>query len=169
MQPLADNQYVINNTLIFPDLIKADNLQDNEEYVSYDVESLFTSIPVDETIDYICDQIYVHKKLAPFCKKRLTFKRLLQRLTKECVFSFNDELIKQIDGCPMGGSLSVVFSGIFMAKMEHDVVYPHHPPFYKRYVDDIITRRIYPHHPRLFILITRVSLGEFMLITRAFL
>ena len=76
--------------------------------VSYAVESLFTSIPVDEIINYICDQIYVHRKLPPFCAKRFPFKRLLQRLTKECVFSFNDTLIKQIDGCPMGGTLSVV-------------------------------------------------------------
>ena len=109
--------------------------------MSYDVESLFTSIPVDETIEYILDEIYVNKKLKPFCKKRLTFKRLLERLAKECVFSANERLIKQIDGCSMGGVLSVVFSGIFMAKMENDVVGPANPVFYDRFVDDIYTRR----------------------------
>ena len=41
----------------------------------------------------------------------------------------------------MGGSLSVVFSGIFMAKMEADVVDPLNPEFYKRYVDDIYSLR----------------------------
>ena len=121
--------------------MKSVNLSHSEEFVSYDIESLFTSIPVDETIEYICDRIYVHNKFAPFCKKRLTFKRLLQRLTKECVFSFNNELFKQIDGCPMGGSLSVDFAGIFMAKMEEEIVKPYNPLFYKRYVDDIITKR----------------------------
>ena len=40
----------------------------------------------------------------------------------------------------MGGSLSVVLAGIFMAKMECDVVQPYQPQFYKRYVDDIITK-----------------------------
>ena len=141
LQPLAVNDYVINNTLEFPGHIKGMSMKEDEEDVSYDVESLFTSIPVDETIEYILDEIYVRKKLKPFCKKRLTFKRLLERLTKECVFSVNDRLIKQIDGCPMGGSLSVVFSGIFMVKMETDVVNPIAPIFYERYVDDVYTRR----------------------------
>ena len=108
--------------------------------MSYDVESLFTSIPVDLTIEYILDEIYVEKKLKPFYKKRLIFKRLLERLAKG-VFSVNDRLIKQIDGCSMGGSLSVVFAGIFMAKMEADVVSPIKPIFYERYVDGVFTRR----------------------------
>ena len=37
------------------------------KYVSYDVDSLFTSIPLGETIDFILDEIYVRKKLEPFC------------------------------------------------------------------------------------------------------
>ena len=32
-----------------------------EEYVSYDVVSLFTNIPLDETIDYVIENIYTHK------------------------------------------------------------------------------------------------------------
>ena len=44
-------------------------LQDDEEDVSYDIESLFTNIPIEETINYITDQIYVHRKLTPICSK----------------------------------------------------------------------------------------------------
>ena len=44
-------------------------LQGDEEDVSYDAESLFTNIPIQETINYIIDQIYVHKKLTPICSK----------------------------------------------------------------------------------------------------
>ena len=40
----------------------------DEEDVSYDAESLFTNIPIKETIDYICDEIYNRKKLKPICK-----------------------------------------------------------------------------------------------------
>ena len=32
-------------------------LQDDQEDVSYDVESLFTNFPIEETISYIIDQI----------------------------------------------------------------------------------------------------------------
>ena len=45
-------------------------------------------------------------------------------------------MIKQIDGCPMGGPLSVVFSDIYMCKIEEEVVKPLKSIFYKRYVND---------------------------------
>ena len=41
----------------------------------------------------------------------------------------------------MGGPLSVIISNIFMTKLEKTVVVPEKPAFYKRFVDDIITRR----------------------------
>ena len=41
----------------------------------------------------------------------------------------------------MGGSLSGVLSGIFMRKLEADVVEPERPILYVRYVDDIYCRR----------------------------
>ena len=44
-------------------------LQDDKKDESYDVESLFTNIPIEETINYIIDQIYAHKKLMPICSK----------------------------------------------------------------------------------------------------
>ena len=62
-------------------------------------------------------------------------------MTKESVISANNHLIKQIDGCPMGGPTSVVFSDICMCKMEEDVVKPLKPIFHKRYVDDTYVKR----------------------------
>ena len=54
----------------------------------------------------------------------------------ECVFSPNNRKIKQIDGCPMGGLISVVLLDICVCKMEEDIVAPSKPLFYKRYVHD---------------------------------
>ena len=56
--------------------------------------------------------------------KQLIFKRLLERLCIGSIFSVNNELIKQIEGCPMGGSISVVMANIYMAKLENDLVKP---------------------------------------------
>ena len=115
-------------------------LLDDEEDVSYDIESLFTSIPIDETIEYVCDEIYKNGKLEPMCKRSI-FKKLLLKLTKECTFSANDKLFKQIDGVSMGGPASVVLAGCFVNKMERDVVVPLKPKFYRRFVDDTYNRR----------------------------
>ena len=54
-------------------------------------------------------------------------------------------LIRQVDGCPMGGPISVVFSNIFclnILRKEFDVVKPLKTKLYKRYVGDIYSKQI---------------------------
>ena len=133
--PLSKNEFSITDTLCFPELLKNGSNDECYEDVSYDVESLFKSILVQETKDYTLQRIYVRKEIKPSCKKSI-FKKLLLKLTKECVFSVNNWLIKQIDGCPMGGPISVIFTDIFVSKMEEHIVAPMKPPFSERYVDD---------------------------------
>ena len=69
LKPLAINKYTISDTLSFPDILRENLLDSNEKYVSYDVDSLFTSIPLGQTIDFLLEETYVRKKLEPFCKK----------------------------------------------------------------------------------------------------
>ena len=135
LKPLARNEFTISDTLAFPELLKNIENSDNYEDVSYDVESLFTSIPIKETIDYIIHKIYTKNVIEPMCKKWI-FKKSLIKLTKECTFLVNNWLIKRIDGCPMGGPISVVFADIYMCKMKDDVVAHIKPIFYKWHVDD---------------------------------
>ena len=63
-------------------------------------------------------------------------------MCKGCTFLADGKLIRQVDGCPMGGPISVVLSNIFCVKMEFDVVKPLKPNLYKRYVNDIYSKRI---------------------------
>ena len=139
LKPLTNNEFVINSTQDFPSMLNTVELSEDED-VSYDVESLFTNIPINKTIDFICDEIYIHKKLQPICKRSI-FQKLLLKLTTEYTFSVNEQLFKQIDVFSMGGTLSVVLSDYFMNKMEKDAVIPFKPKFYKRFVDDIYRRR----------------------------
>ena len=77
----------------------------------------------------VCDKISKEEILTPFCVKRLIFKRLLERLCFCNIFSVNNELIKQIEGCLMGGSISVVMVNIYMVKLGNDLVKPGNPIF----------------------------------------
>ena len=61
LQPLVQNNYVIKDTHTFAEIIKNGVLDPDEEYVSYDTDSLFTRTPVNETIDYIITEIYENK------------------------------------------------------------------------------------------------------------
>ena len=80
-----------------------------------------TNIPVLETINYIIEQIYLHNKITPICSK-LIFKRLLLKVATGFKFIYACSLNRQIDDSTMGGTSSVRFSRIYMAKMENEVV-----------------------------------------------
>ena len=141
LQPLAINKYTISNNLAFSDILTENPLDSNLEYVSHDLDSQFTSISLDETIDFIFDEVYNQKKLERFCKKSV-FKKLLNELCEGCTFSADGRLIRQVDGCPIGGSILVVHSNKFCVKMKSDVVKPLKPKLCKCYFHDIYSRQI---------------------------
>ena len=118
---MAENQHTIKNTLDFAGKLKDRTTDEDEIVVSYDVTSLFTEIPLDQTVNHTLDQIYKQHKL-PQIASRAILKRLLKGATHGTVFSFNGKLYKQEDGCSMGNPLSPTLANIFMCKLEEDVV-----------------------------------------------
>ena len=68
LKPLTKNEFIINNMQDFPAMLNNVPMSEDEEDISYDVESLFTNIPIKDTADLICEETYVHKKLEPICK-----------------------------------------------------------------------------------------------------
>ena len=62
LKPLTKNDLVITNIQQFPLMLSNVPLSEDEKDVSYNVESLFRNIPIKETIDFICDEIYNGKK-----------------------------------------------------------------------------------------------------------
>ena len=63
------------------------------------------------------------------------------KLATECTFKFNSRFLKQVDGCTLGGPLSVTFSDIYMVRMENDAVISSKPIFYHRFVGGIYSRQ----------------------------
>ena len=121
---MYQNEYSISDTQQFPDMLSnLPPLKDDEENVSCAVYSLFTNILLKDTIEYIIKLIYTHKKWKSIWSK-LIFKRLLLKLATECTYTFNHKFYKQIDGCTIGGPLSVTFSDKYMIKMDSAIVVP---------------------------------------------
>ena len=76
MGPLSKNEYPIVDTKKIPNMLALIlHLQDDEEDVPNDGESLFTHIPIEETINYLIKQFYIQKRLTPICSK-LIFRKL---------------------------------------------------------------------------------------------
>ena len=151
LKPLyQNNDFIIKNTHDFAQLIREQlPLEENEEYVSYDVELLFMNVSIHDTEKYILEEIYTHNKLLHICSK-LIFKRLLLKLATKSTYIFQSQLYKITDGCTRGSSLLVTFFNIYLTKLEKDQVKPLKPKFYRRFVDDVIRRRLKNTHNSLF-------------------
>ena len=84
---------------------------------SLDVDSFFTNIPLDETIDICVNQFFENTDTVEgFTKSEL--KQLLCLATKESYFIFNGLLYKHIDGVAMGSPLGPSFANAFLSYHE---------------------------------------------------
>ena len=110
--------------------------------VSFDVTSLFTNIPLHETINILLDKLFDNDTALFHGFNKDSFKKLLEIAVQDTHFLFNDKVFKQIDGVSMGSPLGPIMANAFMCsfeeKMLEDCPLSFRPLFYKRYVDDTI-------------------------------
>ena len=107
---------------------------------SLNVDSLFTNITLEETINICTNLIYDNVDVIEGINK-LEFKNLLSLATQESYFLFNDVLYKQKDGVAMGSPLGPTMANVFLSFYEvkwlEQCPNEFKPVFYRRYVDDI--------------------------------
>ena len=137
LTPLALNEYTIKDSFSFAEELS--NYDSNLVVASFDVESLFTNIPLQETIDLCVDLLFNNKpNIDKFTKT--DFHELLTVTLSESLILFNNEYYKQIDGVAMGSPLGPTFANIFLSYYEQiwlkNCPYEFKPVVYRRYVDD---------------------------------
>ena len=138
LSPLVPNDYSCKSTFYFVSPIKNANLS-RKFLVSYHVTSLFTNIPLQETIDIAINLILNHNPNLNITKKEL--KKLFLFATSQTHFIFNSKFYNQIDGVAMGSPLAPVLANIFMGFHESKWLNEYNLnklKFYLRYVDDIL-------------------------------
>ena len=100
---------------------------------SFDIESLFTNIPLLETCDIIENNS--HEGNYNLTIKIELFVKLLKIAVTESVFLFN-KYYKQVNGCPMGGplrpNLAIIFMCDFESKFLTNCLQEFKPVFYRR-------------------------------------
>ena len=105
--------------------------------VSYDVCSLFTNIPLSETIDIAVKLILENKKGLEFSENELT--KLFHFPMSQTHFYFHGKIFDQVDGVAMGSPLGTDLSNLFMGYNEQKWLESDHGrliKFYSRYNDD---------------------------------
>ena len=69
--------------------------------ISFDVKSLFTNVPLNETINIILRKVYDENKIVTTIPRSI-LKELLYPCTKHVHFKSNGEIYIQCDGVAMG-------------------------------------------------------------------
>ena len=103
---------------------------------SFDVKSLFTNVPLDETIKICLDALYRSDDIAQPCIEEPLFEKLLRKCTVGVGFSFIDMFYRQIDGVAMGSPLGPILANVFLGYCATRIPPDEWPAFYRRYVDD---------------------------------
>ena len=84
---------------------------------SLDVESLFTNIPLNETINNLVNDMFLNQDIVNTFNKRDMFE-LLSIATKELFFIFDEKIYRQIDGVSMGSPLGPTLANAFLCHYE---------------------------------------------------
>ena len=111
----------------------------NSFMCSLDVQSLFTNVPLEGTIDYICELVSQHGIDVHIGIDRL--RELLLFCTKNVQFQFQGKLYRQVDGCAMGSKLGPILAEFCMRMIESKAIskgWLTNIQMYVRYVDDIL-------------------------------
>ncbi|XP_042202209.1 uncharacterized protein LOC121852182, partial [Callorhinchus milii] len=127
---------VLNSTQLVS-MVKDMVLSPDDILVSFDVVSLFTKVPVPDTLTIIEDLVQhgLNSDVPALVRHCLT----------NTYFTRNGTFYKQNEGTPMGSPLSPVIANMFMEKFESDAIHTstQRPSLWKRYVDDTFV--IWPH------------------------
>ena len=140
LAPFAQNQFTLSNSYTFANLFR----EQNPKYfmVSFAVSSLFTNVPLNETIDIIIKKGFQRPTDVFHNLDSHTFKRLLGLAVRESYFMFDKKIYMQVDGVAMGSPLGPTLANVFMVHLE-EIIMSKCPPnfkpvFYWRYVVDTI-------------------------------
>ena len=132
-------QFCIKDSFEFASQIRNFDLTDRKMF-SFDVKSLFTSVPVDEVIRIILATISDKKViLNQLTNINLdTLRKLLELCVKNVQFLFGGKFYRQIDGVSMGSCLGPVFAEIFMGHLESKMssFLKDRTELFLRYIDD---------------------------------
>ena len=104
LKSLTSNEYTVKDLFVFAKEV----VEQNSEFFmeSLDIDSLFTNVPLEETIDTCVNTLFENTERAE-CLSKIEFKEFLSLTTKESYFIFDGKLYKQVDGVTMGSPLDL--------------------------------------------------------------
>ena len=137
LSSLRQSDHNVRSTKDLIQNIKEENIPTGYKMVSFNVKSLFTNVPLDQTINITLKWIYDVNELR-ISIPRNEMKELLLLRTKKVNFTINGKIYMHVDGVAMESPLGPVLADIFMIELEKVVLPELCIRYWKRYVDDTI-------------------------------
>ena len=131
LKPLVGKSpHHINSTQNFVEQVKHVTLAPGECLSSYDVSALFTSVPVDPSLNIIKDLLekdHTLKERTVLADSDIIL--LLEFCLKNTYFSFQDQVYEQVEGAAMGSPVSQIVANLYMEYLEQKALStaPHLP------------------------------------------
>ena len=143
MNPLTLNDFTLKDSLDATNKIQEipkDLFDSGNKFVTLDVISLFTNVPLAKTINIILKRVYSEKLDTTNLTKR-TMKRVLKDACSKTAFTFSDKIHKQIGGVLMRSPFGPLLANVFMTELGDIIQKLINETFFKfyiRYVDDTL-------------------------------
>ena len=140
LQPLTDkSRRKLQSTEDFINATKTVQIPDDYKLVSFDVKSLFTSIPLQLALQ--CTETAILQSTDPLPLPTEDIMDLLNLFLTSTYFQYNSKHYKQLHGTAMGFPVSVVVAEIVMQNIEESALSTCRQtiPLWLRYVDDTFT------------------------------
>ena len=143
MNPLTLNDFTLKDSLDATNKIQEipkDLFDSGNKFVTLDVVSLFTNVPLAKTINIILKRVYSEELDTTNLTKR-TMKRVLKDACSKTAFTFSDKIHKQIGGVLMRSPFGPLLANVFMTELGDIIQKLINETFFKfyiRYVDDTL-------------------------------
>ena len=138
LQPVLEwfSLHCISGSFTFAKTMQNLDIKPNVHVCSFNESSLFSNVPLDETIKIYSEVLFEKSDSQPVISKNV-FVKLMKSATSSVEFSFNNTMYKQTDGVatesPLGPALANTFVGYYEEKLFFQT---QKLPTYFRYVDD---------------------------------
>ena len=115
LQPVWErfSSHCISDSFTFAKTMQNLDIDPDVFMCSFDVSSLFTNVPLDETIKICSGALYNNSDLQTLIPKDV-FLKLMKSAISSVEFSFNNTMCKQTDGIAMGSPLGPALANIFV-------------------------------------------------------